>query len=121
MILPEWLPIKQYSGYKIIDALHDIGVVAMFWDSPENNQVQCQFDMIPDNGISIEALNLLKEKLQCNSLEVRTFFDNDQDKDRTVIELIYSKGRMNDINDFIGKLGEMRKGSQNHDSVKKES
>ena len=31
---------------------------------------------------------------------------------------IYSKGCMNDINDFIGKLGDMRKGSQSHDSVK---
>lgn len=87
--LPDWLPVKQYDGFKIIHALQDIGIVNMFWDSPEERQIQVQIDMVSDNGISVESLTFLKQKFQCNSLEVRTFFDTDQDKDRTVIELIY--------------------------------
>ena len=91
MNVPSWMPLKQHNGFKLLQTLNSLGVADIWYDSPEDNQVQVQINIDVDNGISFEELQFLKEKTNPNSMEIRTFYDDDNKKDRTVLEMIYSK------------------------------
>ena len=89
MVRPSWLPIKQYEGFRLLESLTNMGVAELWMNTPETNQAQGQFVMKSDNSLFVEDLVFLKEKFQCDYLQVRLFFDDDANKEKTVIELTY--------------------------------
>jgi len=85
-------PVYQMDGLKLLDALADIGVVERSPECPEPEQTQ--FDMKFDcdcGAITQKQLAYFQEKFQPNYLEVRSYFDVDEDEYVTVVEFTYGK------------------------------
>ena len=40
MTIPSWMPVKQIDGFKLLDALNSLGIANIWYDSPEDNQIQ---------------------------------------------------------------------------------
>lgn len=85
-------PAYQMDGIKLLDALADIGVIERSPQCPEPEQTQFDMKFDCDCGtITQKQLTYFQEKFKPDYLEVRSYFDSEEDENVTVVELIYGK------------------------------